>query len=289
MSIAPQAQRSRLKNRAVVMYLILAVGLAWLIWGSAWVVGAFDAGPTSVNAQVLLAIGAFAPALAAFLVRQFIERQGFADAGLRPNFVRGWPYYLFGWLLPLPVVATVVGLARVFGIPFAHTELQPTIVINALIGAVILAPITFGEEFGWRGYLQIRWFRKQPLVAAVMTGLVWGVFHYPIILLGFEGYENALLGLIVFPVFTVLLSIIFAWLRERTGSIWSVCLAHGAANATGGSLTALLFYGNGQWLLTSYAGVLAWIPLGAVCAWIVLVDSRRRRSVESSVLEVAAP
>ncbi len=62
----------------------------------------------------------------------------------------------------------------------------------------------------------------------------------------------------------------FGWLRLRTGSIWSSSLAHSATNAIGGSLTALLFLGEPNGLFWGYLGVLSWIPLGALCAWIVL-------------------
>jgi hypothetical protein len=61
------------------------------------------------------------------------------------------------------------------------------------------------------------------------------------ILLDFEGYEDVAVGPVVFPVFTILLSVILGWLRQRTGSIWAGCLAHAAANTTGGSLTVYLF------------------------------------------------
>jgi len=55
----------------------------------------------------------------------------------------------------------------------------------------------------------------KPLLAAVATCLIWGVWHYPIILAGYERYESTLLGLLVFPVVTVLMSVILGWLRLR--------------------------------------------------------------------------
>ena len=78
------------------------------------------------------------------------------------------------------------------------------------------------------------------------------------------------LGLIVFPISTVLLSIIFGWLRLRTGSVWSASLAHAATNALGGSLTRLLFLGGSNMIFVGYLGLLGWVPLGALSAWIVL-------------------
>jgi hypothetical protein len=91
-----------------------------------------------------------------------------------------------------------------------------------------------------------------------------------VILAGYEGYENVLVGLAVFPISTILLSITFAWLRLKTGSVWASCLAHSATNGIGGGLTAYMFLGSGHFLLTSYLGVLGWLPLGILGMWIVL-------------------
>jgi hypothetical protein len=46
-------------------------------------------------------------------------------------------------------------------------------------------------------------------------------------------------------------------------------LAHAAFNSIGGALTGLLFLGGADFALVGSNGILAWIPLGAVCAWIV--------------------
>lgn len=250
------------------VFLLLAFGGAWLTWGAAWLLGAFKT--DSSIGQVAVALGAFAPALASVVVRRWVTREGFADAGLGLSIRGHWPYYLFGWLIPLPVVWMIATLATALGLNSVHSDLSPLLILTAVAGSLVSAPIFMGEELGWRGYLQLRVFTGRPLLAACATGLVWGVFHYPVILAGFEGYENVYLGLAIFPVFTILLSIIFGWLRLRTDSVWVTCLAHSASNGIGGSLTAYLYFGGGSFLLTSYAGVLGWLPLGAICVWIVL-------------------
>lgn len=112
--------------------------------------------------------------------------------------------------------------------------------------------------------MQIRLFQGRPLLAAVATGLIWGVWHYPLILAGYQYPNDRVLGLFVFPVGAVLLSIIFGWLQEAAS------LAHSAANVVGGSLLSLLFLGGPAWIFFSYLGILAWIPLGALCMWITL-------------------
>jgi uncharacterized protein len=108
------------------------------------------------------------------------------------------------------------------------------------------------------------------VLAALATGLIWGIWHYPLILMGYERFENVFVGLVTFPVNTILLAIIFGWLRRKTGSIWSASMAHAATNDLGALLINNLFLGGPHFLLVSYVGVLAWIPLGAVCAWIIL-------------------
>jgi membrane protease YdiL (CAAX protease family) len=256
----------------IVIFLLIAVGGAWIIWGIAWLLGVLNTGPIG---QVAVGIGAFAPALATIVVRRWVTREGFADAGLRLPPRSTWPLVLFAWLSPLVVVGVIALLAAALGLPVqapSRPDLPPLpiLVLSSIVGALIATPILWGEEFGWRGYLQLRLAPGRPVDAAILTGLIWGIFHYPVILLGFEGYEDPRWGLLLFPVFTVLLSIIFGWLRQRTGSVWVTCLAHSATNAIGGSLTALLFLSGDRFLLTSYAGVLGLLPLGAVCLWIVL-------------------
>jgi hypothetical protein len=146
--------------------------------------------------------------------------------------------------------------------------------------ALVATPILWGEEFGWRGYLQIRLLGHRPLLAAVSTGLIWGVWHYPINLRGYNYPDQPILGLFVFPVGAILLSIIFGWLRLRIGSVWSASLAHSATNAIGGSLTMLLFMGGPNWISVSYLGLLGWVPLGALCAWIVFSGQLKLESAQ---------
>jgi membrane protease YdiL (CAAX protease family) len=142
--------------------------------------------------------------------------------------------------------------------------------VYLLIAALFSTFFLFGEEFGWRGYPQMRLFSGQPLLAAISTGIIWGIWHYPINIRGYNFPDHPVLGLLVFPVTTVMLSIIFGWLRLRSGSIWTACLAHAATNSIGATLTMSLFLGGGDSILFSYLGLIGWIPLGALCLWIVL-------------------
>jgi uncharacterized protein len=276
-------------TKGILVYLAIAFGGAWGIWAILWIAGVSSTNPAF---QWLSLPAAFAPALGGFVVRRWVTHEGFADVGNQLNWKRHWHYYLFAWLLPLVITAVIVMLAMGLGISqpdfslqrFLHTY-APSASIPPLpdpifwmaipatvIQALPVALLTWGEEFGWRGYLQMRLFANNPLRAAIATGLIWGIWHAPIILLGFQRYDNPWLGLLIFPIFTIWLSIIFGWLRLKTGSLWSACLAHGATNAIGGSLTTLLFLGGPNWIFVNYGGILAWIPFGVLCGWIIWGD-----------------
>ena len=74
----------------------------------------------------------------------------------------------------------------------------------------------------------------------------------------------------------MLIAIIFGWLRERSGSVWVTSLAHSATNVIGGSMAVLWFPDPAIRIVVGYLGYLSWIPLGLLCAWIVLSGANRK-------------
>ena len=272
------------RTKGIVVYLLIAFGLAWIPWE---IVIRHGISVRTPMFQFAALPSAFAPAFAAFVVRKWVTREGFADAGLRLNLSK-WRYYLVGWLLPLVVVGCIVVLAPLLGLGKADLSMMrgvktilppgtpvphiPSLWIAAAgltLFAVPGALFSFGEEFGWRSYLQMRLFPQQPVLSAVVTGLIWSFWHFPVLIRGYAFPDNPYSGLVVFTVSAVLLSIIFGWLRLKTGSIWSSSLAHAATNAVGGNLTLYMFVGGASLLWVLDLGILAWIPLGALSAWIV--------------------
>lgn len=273
-------------TKGIFAYLLLSFGLAWLMWVPMFLAGV---DPNAPVFQVLILPGGFAPAIAAVLVRKFVTREGFADAGLKPNF-RHWRLYLFAWLWTAPVALLVIALAYVLGmgapdftamsflqdraggreIPeAAQTIARFAMPMQGFVISLVAIFILWGEEFGWRGYLQQKLYPNRPLAAAIATGLIWGVWHFPLVLLGYQYPHHPLWGLAVFPVSAVLVSIVLGWLHNRSGSIWPVCLAHASINALGGTWLVLWFTGRVDLIWVGILGVLGWIPLGALALWIV--------------------
>jgi membrane protease YdiL (CAAX protease family) len=267
----------------VSAYLIIAFGIAWGTW--IWLLPPATSASHAMFSLYALP-GAFAPAFATFVVRQWITREGFADAGLGLHLDK-WRYYLVAWFMPFAIIAFIVVSAPLLGFggpdtSLKHAEVHPNLpaalshyvayvtLAGVAFTALIATPVLFGEEFGWRGYLQLRLFPGRPTLAAIVTGIIWGLWHLPIILRGYEFPGDQSIAIIVFCGGAVLISIIFGWLREKSGSIWVTSLAHSATNAIGGSLAALWYPDRAHMVVIGYLGLLSWVPLGLICAWIVV-------------------
>jgi uncharacterized protein len=91
------------------MFLLLAFGIAW-----SGMIGAPLLGFSIANPLVQLPF-AFAPAIAAIVVRRWVTGEGFADAGLALHLGRCRRSYLLAWWGPLGLVAATVGLAAALG------------------------------------------------------------------------------------------------------------------------------------------------------------------------------
>lgn len=262
---------SRVKGIAV--YLVLAFTIAWIPLAIQWAVGLRGPGDEAAffDYVVFLLITlptSFGPAIGAFVVRKWVTREGFVDAGLSLKLLKEWKYYLFSLIYPYFVVVGATTLAMITSA--AQPDISKLTVVSLLqvtLIAVISAPIVWGEEFGWRGFLQVRLFADQPVKAAIATGLIWAVWHYPMILMGFLFSGNPL-GLLLYPINMCITSVIYGWLFLRSGSIWTVSLAHAAGNTMINPLLASLLP-DLEWpvvwavyRLTMLAILSAWIVLG---------------------------
>jgi len=288
--------------KAILWFLAISFLPAWISWEFAIASGLDVLG---WEMQLFLVPGACCPALATFIVRKWITREGFDDLKLRLG--SRWFFYLLAWLLPLFVIGGMAALGMTLGLGSPDFTLAQAIaaqsvgrdlsmmqglgfliVPQVLFVALITTPVFFGEEFGWRGFLQRRLFPNAPAISALATGLIWAVWHYPLILRGYNYPDHPLLGAALFTVFTVLASYIFGWFYRRSGSIWCNSLAHAASN-TVGSLSLLWLAGMGQPIIISYGGALALLPLAAVTIVLALVDRYRPGAAPSLTARIAQP
>ncbi len=294
------------------LFIVLAFGISWAIW-----LGLAAAG---VSFTIRAAIGMFGPAIAATIVR-LIRKDGFADAGLRlaargrKGVVR---IYIAAYILPPILIAAGIVLALITGIQhwafsdnlnsmakaitaqlhsvgqslpsglsanqLALISLISQTVLAFTLGILFNMIFTFGEEFGWRGYLLPRLSPLGGILATVITGIVWGLWHAPIIILNGYNYPgHPWLGVIMMVIFTVALSMIFGWLRFRSGSVWPSTLAHAAINAQAGF--AIIFLSQADSLLRAPIGIIGLLPTIAFAIWLAVTGRLKPDVQQENVIE----
>jgi membrane protease YdiL (CAAX protease family) len=109
------------------------------------------------------------------------------------------------------------------------------LVIIPLLGWLLY----FGEEYGWRYYLQERLFALFGLRRGVLLiGIIWGLWHAPVIAMGYNYPGRPLLGNIVMVLFTVVIGIYLSYAVLRSGNIWPAVILHGFTNTLAPRLIA---------------------------------------------------
>lgn len=94
----------------------------------------------------------------------------------------------------------------------------------------------FGEEYGWRYYLQPVLQKKFGLRKGVIVlGLLWGIWHLPINLFYYspETSVQSILGQLAV---CISFGVFFGWVYMRTQNIWAVTLIHFLNNNLGMAL-----------------------------------------------------
>jgi membrane protease YdiL (CAAX protease family) len=99
---------------------------------------------------------------------------------------------------------------------------------NLLVGCVLAA----GEEIGWRGYMLTRLIDSRVPQPLIVSGIIWGLWHTPLIFSGqYAAGSSVLLSVFIFLVGVVGLGVLTAHARLATGSIWPPIVLHGAWNS----------------------------------------------------------
>jgi len=270
-------------KKRIIIFLIIAFVLAWasaiVIYLTGGIANSKVIQPALrlTLASILMATGMmWAPAVANILTR-VITREGWKDLWLKPKLSKSWKYWLIAWFVPgILIIAGAVAYFLVFpqnfdanlsgfkqqletmSAQYGTTEPLPmnpwTILIFQGVQAFLMAPVlnalfTFGEEFGWRAYLLPKLMPLGGRKAVLLSGVIWGVWHWPVILMGYNygfDYPGApWMGLLGMVWFAIMLGIIISWLTLRSGSVWPAVIAHGAANGIGAiGLFAVMGYAN---------------------------------------------
>ena len=85
----------------------------------------------------------------------------------------------------------------------------------------------FGEEYGWRYYLQPILQKRFGLRYGVLIlGLIWGLWHLPVDLFFYTSPSQGLIMLVSQMITCVTYGIFFGYVYMRTNNIWAVVVIH---------------------------------------------------------------
>ena len=145
-----------------------------------------------------------------------------------------------------------------------------TIISGLFAGATINALFAFGEEYGWRNYLVDALREKKFVFASIFIGIVWGLWHFPLILLGHNYPQHSVAGVFMMVIFCVLVSFVELYFVLKAKSVYPAAIFHGTINAIAG-LNVLLIKGGND-LLNGATGLSGFIVISIVIVVIYVFD-----------------
>jgi membrane protease YdiL (CAAX protease family) len=239
------------------------------------------------------------PAISAILVKKIIHKENI-NPDLRISFkINKW--WVIAWLLmPLLSILTV-GISLIFenvsysadmsGMLLRYSEMIPpeqmvqfkqmvqqypmnflwvTLLQGLLAGVTINALFAFGEELGWRAFLVYEFRQMNFLKASLIIGLIWGIWHAPLILMGHNYPQHPQLGVIMMTAFCMLITPLFLYISLKSRSVIAAAIIHGTMNATAGISIMLIQGGND--LTTGMTGLPGFILFAVATAILFVYD-----------------
>lgn len=316
---ADRADRlARVPWGAVAVFVAVSFGLAWVVALPIWLTG----GPHSSLLSVLLTptgmVMMYTPAVATLVVVLLMR----VPRGERLRFLGMWPlrpakrvvwFTVAAVFAPLAVVVLIIAVAAALGLvsldlvtfsgfqavldaqlagldPALRDAMPPLGLLVAIqllsipVGTLINSVFAFGEEIGWRGWLvpALRPLGVWP--ALLVSGAIWGLWHSPLILLGYNfGYFDWR-GVALMTGGCVAWGVLFGWSRLRSGSVWPAVFGHGALNASAGLvLLVASAEGSVDMAVVGPLGCVAWGVIAVVTVGLALFGQFGREP------ELAAP
>lgn len=294
--------------KKIYMFLLITFILTW---GLAFGLMA-NGGYSNPMATLVISGCMFMPAIAV-IITTMITKERFKDVWIKPNFKGNIKYYLIAWFAP--AILIIIGAVVYYLVFPSHFDGNMTMMVNSLkdqlasmnqpvltdevlkvslisqiFMGLLLSPLLnfipcLGEELGWRGYLLPNLCKKySPLVATLISGVIWGVWHAPLIAMGHNyglGYKTAPWGgILAMVVFCVAVGSLLSYVTLKTKSCIPAAIGHGLINGFASVGVMFLVVKPNNFIgpaPTGIIGGIGFIIIGIAC----LIAISKMRNIES--------
>ncbi len=267
---------------AITYALSLSLILGFYFSGGRW---------NTSSAYIIATIYMFIPLLSAVLVQRFVFKRSINEFIATSFKFNRW--FVLASILPfIACVLTFLFSLKMPGVGFtpdmsglferylrsmspeqveklrnqmSHLPVHPLLIttVQAIFaGFTVNAFAAFGEEAGWRGFLQHEFRNLGFIKTSFLIGIIWGVWHAPMILMGHNYPDHHVPGVFMMIIVCLLLSPFFSYVRLKSGSTIAASIVHGTFNAAAG-LPLLVIKGGSDLTIGAMgiAGILALIVI----------------------------
>lgn len=250
-----------------VQYIAAIWGVSWIAAGAVALLGLRSA--HGFGYMAFAAAYMLLPAACAIALQMIHKEKPFGNLNVSFKLNR---WFLIAGIVPFIYSFTALGISLLFPhVSFSATyegflsrlppdvadaaaqqlsRFPPLLFLFMQIGQALIAGFTInalfglGEELGWRGYLLRTLRNKNFLTASLIIGTVWGLWHFPLILLGHNYPQHPAAGVGMMVIFCVLLTPMMNYIVIKSKSVIAAAVFHGANNAICGISIVYLVGGS---------------------------------------------
>lgn len=276
-------QQVSINTRKIALFLAITFVFALVIGSIPALLGLEWQGNTAVIVGVVYMLF---PALTAVFVQKVLYHEpviGPLKVSFRLN-----RWFVFAWFLPVILALAAIAVGTLFpGVSYSpemagmleryrdimtpeqlaemersiqQMPVHPiflTIVQGMIAGITVNALAAFGEELGWRGFLLQEFKALGFAKASLFIGIIWGVWHAPIILQGHNYPQHPAAGVFLMILFCMLLTPLINFATIKANSVIAAAVMHGTLNGTAGIAIMMLKGGSDLTIgMTGAAGLI---------------------------------
>ncbi len=224
--------------KTIILFLILLTALSSIAYYAI-----LKLNPTSIYVGALM----ISPALAAFITL-IIKKRPISSL---PWSLKDMKYLKLSYFTPIVYVSIAYVLIWLFGfgnlinteriaqwsdelgIAVSNRILVITVMIFLLLTVGVIKNLgsTLGEEIGWRGFLIFELRKVMSFKSlTIVSGIIWAIYHFPIINLMYGNGEYLLLHMSAFTIMIIGISVILAYYTFKSNSLWPAAVYHSIHN-----------------------------------------------------------